>query len=313
MESTGREREGKIWAIGGGKGGTGKTFIASSLGTYLAGKGKRVVLVDIDIGGANLHSFFGINRPKKSLTNFFEVKSPLSDLKVKTGIKNLSLITGDIYSLASDNIKFTQKLKLFRHIMKLNSQYVLIDLGAGSHNNTLDTFLIAEQMIVVLEPEILAVENLYHFIKNALFRKLRLSSRAYGFKEIIEHMWERRERYDIRNLRDLIDSLKEFSYVEEILNRELSDFKIYLILNKVRSGRDILVGSSVKSIFMKYFGIDTQFVGFIEYDDSVWRSIRERHPFMLKYSSSRCAKEIMISAENLIQEKEIALPRGYYV
>ncbi len=66
------EKEGKIWAIGGGKGGTGKTFVTSAMGTYIAGKGKRVLLIDIDIGGANLHSFLGISRPKKSLTDFFE-------------------------------------------------------------------------------------------------------------------------------------------------------------------------------------------------------------------------------------------------
>jgi flagellar biosynthesis protein FlhG len=43
------EKEDKIWAIGGGKGGTGKTFITSAMGTYIAGKGKRVILIDIDI------------------------------------------------------------------------------------------------------------------------------------------------------------------------------------------------------------------------------------------------------------------------
>ncbi len=305
------EKEGKIWAIGGGKGGTGKTFIASAMGTYLAGKGKRVILIDIDIGGANLHSFLGISRPKKSLTDFFEIGTPLKKLAVKTGIENMYLITGDIHSLASDNIKFTQKLKLFRHIMKLNKHYVIVDLGGGSHNNTIDTFLMADKMITILEPEIIAVENMYHFIKNALFRKLRMSLKEYGFKEIVELMWERREKYKIKSLRELIDCLKDnFSYIGDILDKELSDFKIYLILNKIRSSQDIFIGSSMKSIFMKYLGVNTQFVGFIEYDDSVWRSIRERRPFMLSYSVSRCAKEIEAFTENLIQGKEIKMSRA---
>jgi len=311
MEELRVEKEGKIWAIGGGKGGTGKTFIASAMGTYLAGKGKRVILIDIDIGGANLHSFLGISRPKKSLTDFFEIGTPLKKLAVKTGIENMYLITGDIHSLASDNIKFTQKLKLFRHIMKLNKHYVIVDLGGGSHNNTIDTFLMADKMITILEPEIIAVENMYHFIKNALFRKLRMSLKEYGFKEIVELMWERREKYKIKSLRELIDCLKDnFSYIGDILDKELSDFKIYLILNKIRSSQDIFIGSSMKSIFMKYLGVNTEFVGFIEYDDSVWRSIRERRPFMLSYSVSRCAKEIEAFTENLIQGKEIKMSRA---
>jgi flagellar biosynthesis protein FlhG len=304
------EKEDKIWAIGGGKGGTGKTFITSAMGTYIAGKGKRVILIDIDIGGANLHSFLGISRPRKSLTDFFEAGASLNKLAVKTGIDNMSLITGDIHSLASDNIKFTQKLKLFRHIMKLNKHYVIIDLGGGSHNNTIDTFLMADKMIVILEPEITSVENMYHFVKNALFRKLRMSLREYGFKEIVEQMWERREEYNIKSLRELMDCIRDnFSYVGDIIDKELSDFKLYLILNKIRSSDDILIGSSMKSIFMKYLGINTKFVGFVEYDDSVWRSIRERRPFMLNYSLSRSAKEVEVFTENLLKGKEIKLSR----
>ena len=305
------EKEGKIWAIGGGKGGTGKSFVTSAMGTYVAGKGKKVLLIDIDIGGANLHSFLGISRPKKSLTDFFEAGASLNKLAVKTSIDNLFLITGDIHSLASDNIKFTQKLKLFRHIMKLNKHYVIIDLGGGSHNNTIDTFLMADKKIVVLEPEITSVENMYHFIKNALFRKLRMSLREYGFKDIVEQMWERREEYNIKSLRELMDCIRDnFSYVGDIIDKELSDFKLYLILNKIRSSDDILIGSSMKSIFMKYLGVDTKFVGFVEYDDSVWRSIRERRPFMLNYSLSRSAKEVEVFTENLLQGKEIKLSRN---
>ena len=171
MSETISPREGEIWAVGGGKGGTGKTFIASCIGTYLARKGRDVVLVDMDIGGANLHSFFGLGRPQKSLTGFFEAGAALPDLLLKTDLDNLSLITGDIDSIASDKFKFTQKLKLFRQIMRLNARNVVIDLGAGTHHNTIDTFLIADKMIVVLVPEVIAIENMYHFIKNALFRK----------------------------------------------------------------------------------------------------------------------------------------------
>jgi flagellar biosynthesis protein FlhG len=311
MEKLMVEKEGKIWAIGGGKGGTGKTFVTSAMGTYIAGKGKRVILIDIDIGGANLHSFLGISRPKKSLTDFFEAGASLNKLAVKTGIDNMSLITGDIHSLVSDNIKFTQKLKLFRHIMKLNKHYVIIDLGAGSHNNTIDTFLMADKKIVILEPEITSVENMYHFIKNALFRKLRMSLREYGLKDIVEQMWERRKEYNIKSLRELMDCIRDnFSYVGDIIDKELSDFKLYLILNKIRSSDDILIGSSMKSIFMKYLGVDTKFVGFVEYDDSVWRSIRERRPFMLNYSLSRSAKEVEVFTENLLKGKEIKLSRN---
>jgi Mrp family chromosome partitioning ATPase len=45
-----------IWPIGGGKGGSGKSFLTSSLGRVLAGLGKKTLLIDLDLGGANLHT-----------------------------------------------------------------------------------------------------------------------------------------------------------------------------------------------------------------------------------------------------------------
>ncbi|MGB8951621.1 MAG: AAA family ATPase [Candidatus Aminicenantales bacterium] len=307
-----REKEGEIWAIGGGKGGTGKTFLVSSLGTCLAKKGKKVILVDLDIGGANLHSFFGLNRPRKSLTGFFENGSSLSELAVHTDIENMSLITGDIHSISTDSIRFSQKLKLLRQIMKLNARHVLIDLGAGSHNNTVDTFLIADKMIVVLVPEVIAIENMYHFIKNSLFRKVQRTLKDYGFKEIAQHIWDRRDSYGIKSLRELIDYLKNsFSYIGNILENELAGFQVYIILNMVRNSQEILIGSSVKSVLSKHLGIPIHYAGYIEYDDSVWRSIRERRPFMLYYMSTGCAREIETLAENLILGKETGIPQVF--
>jgi len=312
MANTSKAKEGEIWAVGGGKGGTGKTFISSTAGTYLAKKGRKVVLVDMDIGGANLHSFFGINRPQKSLTSFFEMGASLSDLVVKTDLENMSLITGDIHSISSDSIKFPQKLKLFRQIMKLHAQNVIIDLGAGTHKNTLDTFLIADKMIVVLAPEVIAIENMYHFIKNSLFRKVKQTLKEFGFKEIVQHIWDRRQSYGIKNLKELIDYLKEsFSYIGTILDNELANFRIYLVLNMVRNNQDILLGTSIKSVLMKYLGVPIHYAGYIEYNDAVWKSIRERRPFMLNYLATGCAQEIEVFVENLLQGREVSIPGGY--
>ena len=110
----------KIWAIGGGKGGVGKSFVLSSIGMSLAKEG-RVVMVDADLGGANLHNFLGITRPKTTLSDFFEHKTPLSELITETGVENLGLITGVIGSLGAESIKFAQKRKLFTHIKKIEA------------------------------------------------------------------------------------------------------------------------------------------------------------------------------------------------
>lgn len=308
MEKQPLKKTAKIWVVGGGKGGTGKTFITSSLGIYLSKKRKKnVILIDGDFGGANLHSIFRIKQPKKSLANFFESKIPLEQVKMETGIDNLALIAGDIHSLAADNIRYYQKLKLFRHIRKLNAQYILIDVGGGSHYNIIDTFLSADKGIAALTPETLAVENMYQFMKNAIYRKLRMTLRSSGFRGLAQEIWTNREAKKISNIRELIDFFIGLPETGNIIQEAFSNFKIYLILNKIRDMQDVHLGASIKSTFMKYLGIDVQYVGFLEFNDLIRHSTQNQRPFLTDYPESRLATEIELFAENLLLGNEINL------
>jgi flagellar biosynthesis protein FlhG len=195
---------------------------------------------------------------------------------------------------------------LFRHIKQLNADYILIDLGAGSHFNTIDTFLLADKMIVVIVPEITAIENLYYFLKNAFFRQLINSFGDHGLKDVVQNTWKHRREYDIKNLNQLIDYLKGLSKtMENIINRELSNFKTYIILNRISSSQEIMIGDSVKSICRKYFGLNANYVGYIEYDAIISRCINKRQPYMRTYPASRCAKEIERLTENLLEGRDI--------
>lgn len=299
-------RASEIWAVGGGKGGTGKSFLISSIGSCLAAKGKKVALVDADLGGANLHTFLGIDRPKASLTDFFERNRLLGDLLVDTGIPNLGLVAGAIRTLAPDNLKHTQKLKLFRHIKGLERQYVLIDLGAGTHFNTLDAFLLANKMILALIPQITAIENAYYFLKNVFFRKLMDAMNAHGLKDLFKQTWLNREENGISNMRQLMDYLRSLSSpIARIIDKELSEFTVYIALNQIRSSQEIQIGNAVKSVCRKYFGFRALYVGYVEYDDIVSRCVNKREAYMQTYPASRCAREITRITENLLTGKQI--------
>lgn len=299
--------DGEIWVIGGGKGGSGKTFFTSNIGTYLAKKGEHVILVDADFSGANLHSFIGLNRPQYCLSNYFEENIPLESILTQTQLDNMELLVGDIYSLSPDNIQFNQKIKLYRHISRLKSQYILIDVGAGSHRDTIDTFLIAERMIVVCEPDVISIENMYQFVKNALYRKLKLTLRPHMTKEVLKYFRGRAgsENAPIRNLRELIGHLRNIPGMKEIIDREIEGFQIDLVLNKTRNAQDIKMGSTIKSFLLKYLGIKARYVGFVEYDDAAWQAVRQRQILMLAHPTSRCAKEIRTSTENIISGTDL--------
>ena len=66
----GAPRAPRIWSVGGGKGGVGKSVVTSSLAAALAGLGRRCVVIDGDLGGANLHTLLGAARPRLTLAHF---------------------------------------------------------------------------------------------------------------------------------------------------------------------------------------------------------------------------------------------------
>lgn len=298
----------EIWAIGGGKGGIGKSFIISSMGNYLARQGKKVVLVDADLGAANLHTFLGMGKPEKSLTDFFESREPLASLLVDTEIDNLKLLAGAIHSMVPENIKYVQKLKFFRHIKKLEADFVLIDLGAGVHFNTIDTFLLADRKIVVIVPEITAIENMYGFIKIVFFRHLMNILGRNDFKDEFKEAWGQRQRHGFTTLKQFVDYLKSQSEsVGRIIDRELAGFRVDIVLNQIKRKREKRIGNSVKSICLKYFGLDARYAGFIETDDFITRTLNNRQPYIQTYPESKCAREVATIVHSLISNEQVKL------
>jgi flagellar biosynthesis protein FlhG len=303
-----KHKQVEIWAIGGGKGGTGKTFVLSQLANCLASKGKRVVLVDTDFGGANLHTFFGIRRNPASIMNFFEKKESLESLVVETPIENLSIIPGNSASVSPANINYAQKIKLFRHIQQLDADYVLLDLGGGTSLDTIDAFLLADRLIVVAVPEVTAIENLYQFIKSVFFRKLKKLFSKHGLKETAKKVWQNKEKYEIKGIVDLLDYLKnECQDLDKILSDTLSDFTVYIILNKVRNVREVQEGFSIKSVCIKYIGVNARYSGYIEYDYQFWRHlslIQSTPGVTVSYSIK---SDVMKIADNIISGDQMRI------
>ncbi len=164
----------RIIAIGGGKGGVGKSLIAANLGIYLAQLGKRVVLIDADLGGANLHTFVGVERPMVTLGDFFDKRvARIEDCIVETPMKGLGLVSGEGDPLWAANPRPATKNRLINQIRELDVDYLICDLPPGSGFIALDFFLVAQVGILVMTPEPTSVENTFRFIKSAFLRRLR--------------------------------------------------------------------------------------------------------------------------------------------
>jgi flagellar biosynthesis protein FlhG len=84
------------------------------------------------------------------------------------------------------------------------------------------------------------------------------------------------------------------------LKKEIETFQPKLIMNQARTQTDIDIGSSVKTVSKKYFGIEMDYLGFLEYDSCVWQAVRRKRPLMLEFPNSKLVSAIEKITENLV-------------
>ncbi len=270
----------RVWAIGGGKGGVGKSVIAANLATQLARDGSRVALVDGDLGGANLHTLLGMPSPAINLSDFISRRvANLSDIMSPTPIENLWLVSGAKALVETANLNFGQKSKLLRHIKQLDADHVILDLGAGSTFNVLDFFLAARKGVLVVVPEPTSIENAYHFLKAAFFRKLKRAQPRDQVQAAVKEIMDGSARNSVRTPRDLISRVWSIDpEVGAALVVEASSFRPALVVNRVTHPSHEKLGHDMVAACRDYFGIRLQLLGSLPADRLVERSVMERKP-----------------------------------
>lgn len=293
----------KIWAIGGGKGGVGKSLVSSNVAICLALMGHKVVAVDLDLGGANLHTCLGLPIPQVTLSDYVSKKiSHFEDLLVPTPIANLKIISGAQDELGMANLKHMHKNQIINKLHSLDADYILFDLGAGTALNTVDFFITADKGILVVLPEPTSIENTYRFIKSVFYRRLKLVDGVAEIEHLITEAMNAKMTTGQLSPSDLIKRIIEInSEVGLRVKAEMADFRPNLIINQVRSQADIDIGYSIQSICRKYFGIEMTFPGYLDYDQSVWQSVRKRKPLLIEYPDSKLVNNFDRIVNRLIE------------
>lgn len=277
----------KIWAIGGGKGGVGKSLVTANLSICLSLMGHKVIAIDLDLGGANLHTCLGVSIPEKTLSDYLTKRERnLASLVTPTPVPNLSIISGAQDDIGIANLKQMHKTKILSKLKELDADYILLDLGAGTTFNTLDFFISAHQGILTALPEPTSIENTYRFIKSVYHRKLKMAEEFLEVGPLIDQAMNSKISTNATPA-DLIGRVIEINpYMGQKLQAELARLVPKLIINQVRTQADIDIGFSMKIICKKYFGISLDYVGYLEYDATVWQSVKKRRPLLMEFPNS---------------------------
>jgi flagellar biosynthesis protein FlhG len=283
-----------IWPIGGGKGGSGKSFLAGNLGLWLAKQGHKTLLVDADFGAANLHTMIGIPYQSKSLSDFLSKKvETLEETVIETRIPNLFLISGAGNNLDTANMAYEQKMKIFRALSKLSYDFILLDLGAGTSYNTIDFFLLSDSGIFVVTPEPTSIENVYRLIRAVYARKIRQLLKTHHFRTLVEETEARNKGAMVNNPEYLLSVIKELEPEKgKIVEQALRAFHFKLVLNQLRKQDNPLLGVLICRIIEKHLGLPLQFIGNISYDDLVHDAVCQKIPFLDKYLHTPTAVDL---------------------
>lgn len=296
-----------IWSVGGGKGGIGKSIATANIGCALARMGKEVILVDADLGGANLHTYFGIKYPSRGLEDFLKGRIPtLEEAAIETPLKGLRLICGGGEFLGIANPAYAQKQKLISHIKRLGADYIIVDLGAGSSYNVLDFFALSNEGIVVLVPEPAAIQNAYVFLKSFVYRRLaRLFSENQDISGMIKEATDSRSPDSVKTFSDLCERIAAKD--REAASSAIAEIKRYrpkLLLNMAASKDDLKVVEAFKGACNTFLSLETRFIGVLYSRTSIKSSARKMRPFMLDNEAKEAHRDMEEVVSGLLESAE---------
>jgi flagellar biosynthesis protein FlhG len=299
-------RSARIVAVGGGKGGVGKTLVATNLALAMAVRGQRVLLVDADLGGANVHTVLGVPPPLVTLSDVVSHRANLDDVAVATPFENLRFVSGALDDIGAANPQHAAKMRLLRQLGKQRYDVVVLDLGAGTAFNTLDFFLIAHTGILVVLPEPTSIENAYRFLKAAFLRRLAVIEKAYGIKDLVDEA--RRQRGDgaLKTPAELLAAIAaQNADVGRVVYEQMNRFVPRLVLNQARRGTsegidDATVALDMASACRRFLGVRLEVLGVLPDDDAVRRAVRLRQPLRLVAPLSPISRSLDSLAEKVM-------------
>ena len=263
-----------IISIASGKGGVGKSVVSANLALLLAKRGRRVVLADLDVGGADSHILFGLLNPPLTLTDFLNRRvSHLADIAQPLSVhQNLRIIPGTGDTLATANMAYSKKKRLIRNFQELETDIIVADIGAGTNYHALDFFLMADHHVAVATPDPTSVLDLYRFIKLAAIRRVLSSFLA---RDAMAEALSDRDFSSVEEVLDVAGKTDEAG--RGIAEATLRSFQPALILNRIadRSRVNVL---QLRKLLKEYVGGDLLLLGEIPDDPAMERAVRSYLP-----------------------------------
>jgi flagellar biosynthesis protein FlhG len=294
----------KILPVASGKGGVGKSLLATNLAIALAGSGNRVVLADLDLGASNLHTFLGLRNVKTGIGSYLNSsKIKFDDIIITTSFNDLRFIPGDAEIPELADLKPTQKRTLIQSLLDLDTDFLIIDLGSGTSYNILDFFLLAGRGIIVTTPHLTSILNAYLFIKNAVFRIMSSCFRKTGgAATLIEKLKKDGTSLQKIYVPRLLEKIKQVDPEshKEFLKR-IRTFHPGLVLNMLIDPKENDKSTQLRRSVKEYLDVELEHLGIISKDTYQDIALNSRIPIIQYKPNALISQAILRIADKIIE------------
>jgi flagellar biosynthesis protein FlhG len=276
-------------AISGAKGGAGKSVVACNLAIYMSTLGRTTLVVDADRSGAHLHTLLGVP-PRLPRQSSGPVPPRALSIQV-TQLPGLYYLQGSVAEGDSGQRPLCTRRELAAALLGVDCDYLVLDLGAGIDRELLDLYLDADVALYVTVPEPPAVEGTYRFVRAAFLRGL---TRELDAPESLAKLIALADELGgLPVPRELVEALEADEHPSALAARTwLRTFELKFVVNQSRVRSDLELGESICSAAWQRLGLSLHYLGYIDYDDNVWASVRERTPLLVKSPGTKASKSL---------------------
>ena len=290
--------------VASGKGGVGKTFMVANLAIALAQLGKRVIAADLDFGGSNLYTYLGFDNRHPGIAHFISSgDTRLDELLVKTRFDGLHFLPGEVRMPFLANMRYSHKQKLLLNLSKLDTDYVLLDLGAGTSFTVLDFFSISTKGMLVTTLDYPSLMNMLQFLKNFSLRVVEraLPPKSYLRAMVTEYINDANtsDKFTIRELFQRLDA--EYPDEAQRVQELWGTFRPHIVFNQGKHPDEMIVVENLQESLAANLSLKVDFFGYVFHDDAVETALRHKHPFLDMSADSPAAEDLYRLADRVMR------------